>query len=129
VTTFHLWFSSNSLNDDSIRLHLFKHALNGGISKWYIELKRGKYSNFCELAMVFLNHFQLLVRYDAWTKLMANFEHDNATHIFDHIQEWRRWKILIKATVPPEFLLEWFPKSLLPYILKDVTTSGVFLEE
>ena len=47
----------------------------------------------------------------------------------DHIQEWRRWKSLIKATIPPEFLLEWFRKSLLPYISKDVSTSGVMNEE
>ena len=47
----------------------------------------------------------------------------------DHIQEWRRWKSLIKSTIPPEFLLEWFLKSLLPYISKDVSTSGVTNEE
>jgi hypothetical protein len=79
--------------------------------------------------MVFLNHFQLPVHYDVGTKLLANFEQDKATHISDHIREWRRWKSLIKATVPPEFLLEWFLKSLLPYIYKDVMTSGVFMEE
>ena len=32
---------------------------------------------------------------------------------------------LIKAFIPPKFLLEWFLKSLLPYITKDVSTSGV----
>jgi hypothetical protein len=79
--------------------------------------------------MVFLNHFQLPVRYDVGTELLANFEQDNATHISNHIREWRRRKILIKATVPPEFLLEWFLKYLLPYISKDVATSGVFSEE
>jgi hypothetical protein len=72
-----------------------------GTSKWYIELERGKYLTFGDLAMVFLNHFQLLVWYDAGTKLLANFEQDKATHIFDHIQEWRRRKSLIKAMVPP----------------------------
>jgi hypothetical protein len=36
---------------------------------------------------------------------------------------------LIKAYIPPEFLLEWFLKSLLPYILKDISTSGVTSEE
>ena len=44
-------------------------------------------------------------------------------------QEWRRRKSLIKATIPPEFLLEWFLKYLLPYISKDVSTSGVTNEE
>jgi hypothetical protein len=129
VMTFHLWCSSNSLNDDSIHLCLFQCTLTGGTAKWYIELEREKYMTFGDLAMVFLNHFQLPIRYDVGTKLLANFEQDKATHISDHIQEWRRWKSLIKATVPPEFLLEWFLKSLLPYISKDVATSGVFSEE
>ena len=47
----------------------------------------------------------------------------------NHIQEWRRWKILIKATILLDFLLEWFLKSLLPYISKDISTSGVTNEE
>jgi hypothetical protein len=50
-------------------------------------------------------------------------------HISDHIQEWHRWKRLIKSYIPPEFLLEWFLKSLLPYISKDVSTSRVTSEE
>ena len=36
---------------------------------------------------------------------------------------------MIKAFIPPEFLLEWFLKLLLPYIGKDVSTSGVQNEE
>ena len=36
---------------------------------------------------------------------------------------------MIKAFIPPEFLLEWFLKSLLPYIVKDVPTFGVQNEE
>jgi len=38
VTTFHLWCSSNSLNDYSIRLRLFQQTLIGVAVKWYIEL-------------------------------------------------------------------------------------------
>jgi hypothetical protein len=97
--------------------------------KWYIELERSKYGMFGDLSMVFINHFQLPVRYDVGTKLLENFEQDNATHISEHIWEWRRWKSLNKASVPPEFPLEWFLKSLLPYISKDVATSRVFIEE
>ena len=40
VTNFHLWFSSNSLNHESIRLLLFQCTLKGPIVKWYIELPR-----------------------------------------------------------------------------------------
>ena len=36
---------------------------------------------------------------------------------------------MIKTFIPPEFLLEWFLKSLLPYIAKDVSTSKVQNEE
>jgi hypothetical protein len=46
VTTFHLWFSSNSLNDDSIRLRLFQRTLTGISTKWYIELPGGMYETF-----------------------------------------------------------------------------------
>jgi hypothetical protein len=79
--------------------------------------------------MAFLNHFQLPVRYDAGTELLANFEQTPVDHISDHIREWRRRKSLIKVPVPPAFLLEWFLKSLVPQLSKDVATSGVFSEE
>jgi hypothetical protein len=38
VMNFHLWCSSNSLMDDSIRLRLFQRTLTGSTAKWYIEL-------------------------------------------------------------------------------------------
>jgi hypothetical protein len=94
-----------------------------------IELNHSRYSSFGELAMDFLNHFQLPVRYDAGTELLANFSQTKADHISDHIREWRRQKSLIKAPVPPAFLLEWFLKSLVPHLSKDIVTSGVFSEE
>jgi hypothetical protein len=114
VTTFHLWFSSNSLKDDSVQLRLFQRTLIGSVVKWYIELDLSRYSSFGELAMVFLNHFQLPMRYNVGTELLANFEQTTANHISDHIREWRRRKSLIKVPVPPAFLLEWFIKSLVP---------------
>ena len=80
---------------------------------------------FDDLAMNFLNHFQLPMHYDIGMELLSTFRQDKATHISDHIQEWRRRKRLIKAFITPEFLLEWFLKSLLPYIENDVSTSGV----
>ena len=61
--------------------------------------------------------------------LLSTFWQNKATHISDHIQEWRRHKSLIKATIPPDFLLEWFLKSLLPYISKDISTSRVMNEK
>jgi hypothetical protein len=37
VMIFHLWCSSNSLINDSIRSHIFQHTLIGSTPKWYIE--------------------------------------------------------------------------------------------
>jgi hypothetical protein len=36
---------------------------------------------------------------------------------------------LIKVKVPPAFFLEWFLKSLVPCVSKDIATSRVFSEE
>ena len=38
ITTFHLWCSSNSLNDDTAQLRLFQRNLTSARAKWYIEL-------------------------------------------------------------------------------------------
>jgi hypothetical protein len=88
VTTFHLWFSSNSLNDESIRLRLFQCTLIGVSAKWYIELPKGAYGTFSQFLMVFLNHFQLPIRYDVGLELLSTLRQDTTTHILDHIQEW-----------------------------------------
>jgi hypothetical protein len=71
VTTFHIWCSSNSLNDDSIFLILFQRTLMGVATKWYIELPGGTYKNFNQMVLVFLNHFQLSVRYDTHIELFV----------------------------------------------------------
>ena len=91
-------------------MRLFQRTLTGPAVKWYIELPRGAFSFFDDLAMNFLNHFQLPVRYDVGIELLLTFWQDKATCIFDHIQEWHRWKRFIKAFIPLEFLLEWFLK-------------------
>ena len=97
--------------------------------KWYIELPKGAFVLFDDLAMTFLNHFQLPVCYNVGIELLSTFRQDKATHISNHIQEWHRQKRLIKAFVPPKFILEWFLKLLMPYIVKDVSTYGVQNEE
>ena len=114
----HWTMTSNSVE-------IVQRTLTSAATKWYIEFPSTTFDIFWDLANVFLNHFQLPVRYDVGTDLLSTFQQDKATHILDHIQEWRRWKRLIKATIPPEFLLEWFLKSLLPYISKEFSTLGV----
>jgi hypothetical protein len=129
VTTFHLWCSYNSLNDDYIHLRIFQCTLMEVTANWYIDLLRGAYGTFNKIVLVFLNHFQFLVRYNVSIEILSNFHQYKSMHILDHIQEWCRWKRFIKSYIPPEFFLEWFLKSLFPYISKDVSTSGVKSEE
>jgi hypothetical protein len=57
ITTFHVWFSSNSINDNSIRLRLFQHTFIGLVVKWYTEIPRGAYGVFSQLVIIFLNQF------------------------------------------------------------------------
>ena len=73
--------------------------------EWYIELPRGYFALFDDLAMTFLNQFQLPLHYDVGTELLSTFWQYKATHISDHIQEWHRRKWLIKSFIPPEFSL------------------------
>jgi len=129
VMTFHLWCSSNSLVDDSIKLRLFQRTLTWVAAKWYIELPRGQISDFSAMAMAFLTHFQLPIRYETGTELLTSLRQSTSTHISDHIHEWRRCRQLIKAAIPGEFVVDWFLKSLLPAIAKDVAMSGAITEE
>ena len=84
---YHLWYTSNSLIDDSIRLRLFQRTLIGLAAKWYIELPRGSFNNFNALATDFLTHFQLPVHYDNGTKLLSSLKKYTSTYISDHIHE------------------------------------------
>jgi hypothetical protein len=115
--------------DDSIRLRLFQRTLTGSTTKWYIELQRGSFQDFNSLAMDFLTHFQLPIRYETGTELLTSLRQTNSVHISDHIHEWRRRRRLIKATIPDQLLAEWFTKSLLPPIARDVAMGGVVTEE
>jgi hypothetical protein len=65
IINFHLWCSSNSINDDSIHLILFQCTLTRVSVKWYIEIPGGTYKNFNQMVLFFFNHFQFLVCYDA----------------------------------------------------------------
>jgi hypothetical protein len=89
VMTFHLWCSSNSLMDDSIRLHLFQRTLIGSTAKWYIELQCASFHDFNSLAMCFFMHFQLPIHYEMGIELLTSLHQTNSVHIFDHIHEWR----------------------------------------
>jgi hypothetical protein len=115
--------------DDSIRLRLFQRTLTGAAAKWYIELPRGFFSDFNTLAMAFLTHYQLPIRYDTGTEILTSFKQSTGTHISDHIHEWRRRRRLIKLELPDQLLAEWFTKSFVNKIAKDISMGGVVTEE
>jgi hypothetical protein len=99
VMTYHLWCSSNSLIDDSIRLRLFQQTLTGVTSKWYIELSHGTFLDFNILDFSFLTHFQLPIWYETSTELFTSLHQSTTTHISDHIHEWRWSRRLIKSMI------------------------------
>lgn len=71
VMTFHLWFSLNSLNNDSLQFRLFQCTLTGTIAKWYVELPCAPFNDFTTLSIVFLMHFQLHIFYNTGIKLLT----------------------------------------------------------
>ena len=79
--------------------------------------------------MGFITHFQLPIRYEMGTELLTSLGQSTATHISDHIHEWRRRQRLLKATIPDQLLVDWFTKSLLPPIACDVAMGGAVTEE
>jgi hypothetical protein len=129
VMTFHLWCSFNSFMDDSIQLRLFQQTLTGSAAKWYIELPQGFFADFDTLAMSFLTHYQLPIRYKMGTEILSYFNQNKATHISDHIHEWRRRQCLIKLDLPVQLLAEWFTKSFMNDISKDIAMGGVVTKE
>jgi hypothetical protein len=129
VMNFHLWCSSNNIMDDSIHLSLFQITLIGSVAKWYVDEKLGSHVTFELLAKAFLSFFQLPVRHDTWLRTSLEFKKTTAVHITDHIHEWRRRRSLCKAETTKEKCLDWFLKSLVFVISKDVASTFPQSEE
>ena len=121
--TFHLWCSSNNIVDDSIRLRLFQCTLIGVVAKRYIELPQAKYPDFNSLGFMFLQYFQLPVRYDEGVEILLSYHQSTVTHIIDHIHEWQRCCSLCKIQLDDRIFLDWFLKTLLLPIAKDITSE------
>jgi hypothetical protein len=98
-------------------------------AKWYLELPMNFLSDYGTLAMAFLTHFQLHIRYKTGTELLTCLRQSNYTHIFYHIHEWRKRRRLIKAQISDQLLADWLTKSLLLPIARDVSMGGVVTEE
>lgn len=129
ITTYHLWCISNSFLDDLIKLWLFPRMLISNMVKWFIKLPSAALFDFQSLAIAFLTHFQLPIQYETGTKLLTSLRQNTATHISNHIHEWRRPKRLVKAPNLDALLANWFTKLLLPKISCDVSMSGAVTEE
>jgi hypothetical protein len=79
--------------------------------------------------MSFLTHYLLPIRYDIGTEILTSFKQNKATHISDHIHEWQRRRRLIKLELPDQLLAEWFTKSFVNEIGKDIAMGGIVTEE
>jgi hypothetical protein len=79
--------------------------------------------------MAFLTHYQLPICYEMRTKILSSFKQTKATHISDHIHEWRWRRCLIKLKLPDQLLAEWFMKSFVNDIACDIAMGGVVTEE
>jgi hypothetical protein len=129
IMTFHLWCSSNNIMDDFIQLRLFQCTLTGPSSKWYVEEKYGSHTTFESLAKAFLAFFQLPFRRENGLELLSEFKQAASTHIADHIHEGHRRGSLCKADATPQQCLNWFLKSLVSLLAKDVAATFPYLKE
>lgn len=129
VTTFHLWCSSNSIIEDFMIHSLFQRTLTGIVAKWYTELPLGAHTTFAPIATVFLTFFQLPIRHDTGVEVITTFRKPIATHITDQILEWRRRCNVCKMNLEDPLFMDWFLKSILPSIAKDVAATMPQTEE
>jgi hypothetical protein len=129
VMTFHLWCSSNSIMDDSICLRLFQRTLTDSSSKWYVDEKSRSHVTFESLAKAFLSFFQLPVRHDIGLELLSELKQTTYIHIGDHIHEWHRRHSLCKVENTKKQSLDWFLKSLVFVISKNVKSTFPQSEE
>lgn len=129
ITIYHLWCSSNSLVDDSVKLHLCQCTLDGDTTKWYIEFDTRSYSDVSSLAQTFLTQFQFPTQFDIDLDLLSNFKKYDAILISDHIHVWNRRKQLVGTKLFDEILCKWFILYLQPQIAKDVSMFHIVTKE
>ncbi len=79
--------------------------------------------------MAFLTHFQLSVHYEIGTYLLTSLKQDTTTHISNHLHEWRCRHQLIKFEIADQLLTEWFTKSFVAPIARDIAMGGCITKE
>jgi hypothetical protein len=78
---------------------------------------------FESLAKAFLTFFQLPIHHENGLELLSEFKQTSTMHIADHIHEWR-WRLsLCKDEATPQQCLNWFLKSLVSLLAKDVDAT------
>jgi hypothetical protein len=112
-----------NIMDDFIHLRLFQHTRTGPSAKWYVDEKSGSHVTFESLAKALLAFFQLPFRHDTGLEILSECKKTSATHIIDHIHKWRRQHSLCKEETTKEQRLDWFLKSLVPILSKDVAST------
>ena len=103
--------------------------LTGPSAKWYVEEKSGSHVTFESLAKEFLTFFQLPIHHDNGLELLSNFKQTSSTHIIEHIHEWCQRRSLCKVDATPQQCLNWFLKSLVSLLAKDVVATFPQTEE
>jgi hypothetical protein len=98
-------------------------------SKWYVDEKSGSHVTFESLANLFLTFFQLQIHHDNGLKLLSNFKQMSTTHIVDHIHECHQRRSLCKAETTKQQCLDWFLRSLVSLLAKDVASTFPQYEE
>lgn len=121
VMSFHLQCSYNRIIEESVWLCLFQRTLTGLVAKFYVDALSKTYTIFEGLSNVFPSFFQLPITHDTCLEILIGIHQTKTTHIYDHIHECRWHHPIFKIDVGPKFLLNWFLKSLLSSISKDVT--------
>ena len=72
---------------------------------------------------MFLQYFQLPIRYDEGLEILLSYRQNTATHITKNIHEWQQQRSLCKIQLDDGIFLDWFLKTLLPPIAKDATSE------
>jgi hypothetical protein len=104
-------------------------TLTSPSTKWYVDEKSGSHVTFKSLAKTFLTFFQLPILHDNGLELLSEFKKTSTTHISNHIHEWRRRCSLCKAETTKQQCLDWFLRSLVPLLTKDVASTFPQTEE
>ena len=63
------------------------------------------------------------------THFLTSLRQTMATHISDHIHEWRRRRRMIKFWIPDQLLTDWFTTSFVPPIARDIAMGVCVTEE